>query len=107
MQDASLTQISLELGKHGILSMERYLRHFALVMILVDRGLNSRQMQSVVGISESLIAQYSALYEELNVPEYARTLERLKRSVFTAGPETDTAVPAEERPQEDVKGGPQ
>jgi hypothetical protein len=82
VQDLSFSHISLELGKHGIPSMARYLHHFALVMILEDRGLTPPQMQSVIGISENLIEQYRALYVELNVPEYARTLERLKRTVF-------------------------
>jgi hypothetical protein len=82
VQDLSFSYISLELGKHGIPSMARYLHHFALVMILEDRGLTPPQMQSVIGISENLIEQYRALYNELNVPEYARTLERLKRTVF-------------------------
>jgi hypothetical protein len=82
VQDLSFSHISLELGKHGIPNMARYLHHFALVMILEDRGLTPPQMQSVIGISENLIEQYRVLYAELNVPEYARTLERLKRTVF-------------------------
>jgi hypothetical protein len=82
VQDLSFSHISLELGKHGIPSMARYLHHFALIMILEDRGLTPPQMQSVIGISENLIEQYRALYVELNVPECARTLERLKRTVF-------------------------
>jgi predicted transcriptional regulator len=83
VQDLSFTQISRELGNHGIKSMARYLRHFALVMILVDRGLSVGQMQSVVGISEGLIAQYRDLYAELDQPAYAPTLERLKRRVLS------------------------
>ena len=82
LQDFSFSRISQELGKHGIGSMARYLRHFALVMILEDRGLTALQMQSVIGTSEGLIQQYRALYSELNVPEYARTLARLKQVVF-------------------------
>jgi hypothetical protein len=82
LQDFSFSRISQELGRHGIGSMARYLRHFALVMILEDRGLSAPQMQSVIGISENLIQQYRDLYSELNVPEYARTLARLKQVVF-------------------------
>ena len=91
VQDLSLSHISLVLGKHGISSMARYLRHFALVMILEDRGLNPAQMQSVIGISEHLIGQYRELYAELNVPEHARTLERLKRIVFRPPAEPEPA----------------
>ena len=82
VQDLSFSRISLSLGRHGISSMARYLRHFALVMILEDRGLTPAQMQSVIGISENLIEQYRTLYAELNVPEYARTIDRLKQRVF-------------------------
>jgi hypothetical protein len=78
VQDLSFSQISLSLGKHGIPAMTRYLRHFALVMILEDRGLTASQMQSVIGISANLIEQYRALYAELQVPEHQRALERLK-----------------------------
>ena len=62
--------------------MVRYLRHFALVMVLEERGLTPAQMQSVIGISENLIEGYRTLYHELNTPEHARTLERLKQAVF-------------------------
>ena len=95
VQDLSFSRISLELNKHGIPSMVRYLRHFALVMILEDRGLNPEQMQSVIGISKNLIEQYRALYAELNAPQYARTLERLKQTVFspaTVSPPTPVPV---------------
>jgi hypothetical protein len=82
LEDFSFSRISQELGRHGIGSMARYLRHFALVMILEDRGLTAAQMQSVIGTSEGLIEQYRELYRELDVPEYARTLARLKRVVI-------------------------
>ena len=82
VQGCSFSRISLDLGKHGVDSMSRYLRHFALVMILEERDLTPGQMHSVIGISENLIQQYRALYIELNVPEYARMLKRLKQTVF-------------------------
>jgi hypothetical protein len=84
VQDLSFSQISLSLGKHGIPAMTRYLRHFALVMILEDRGLTPSQMQSVIGISENLIEQYRALYAELQVPEHQRALDRLKGVILYA-----------------------
>jgi len=82
VQDMSLSRISRTLGQHGLDSMARYLRHFALVMVLTDRGLSAAHMQSVVGISLERIAQYQALYRELNVPSYQHALERLRQSVF-------------------------
>jgi hypothetical protein len=107
VEDLSFSQISHRLGKHGIPSMVRYLRHFALVMILEDRGLTPGQMQSVVGISENLIQEYRRLYAELNVAEHARTLERIRRSVLQpdTADESPTA-PAPESPPRGEKGGP-
>lgn len=82
VQDLSFSRISRSLGQHGLDSMSRYLRHFALVMMLQDRGLRRTQMQSILGISQNLIAQYQALYAELDVPENARVLDRLRRTAF-------------------------
>ncbi|MBC8248448.1 MAG: DUF1670 domain-containing protein [Anaerolineales bacterium] len=90
VHDLGFSSISQQLRKHGIVSMARYLHHFALVMILEDRGLTPAQMESVLGISKNLIEQYRALYAELNVPEHARTLERLKRTVFQPPTEPHT-----------------
>ena len=83
VQDMSFSEISRALGNHGIRSMARYLRHFALVMILEDRGLSPEQMQSVTGISLNLIQQYRQLYAELDKPEYRHTLTRLKRLILS------------------------
>jgi len=106
VQDLSFSRISHGLGNHGIPSMARYLHHFALVMILEDRGLTPAQMQSVIGISENLIQQYRALYAELNVPEYRRTLGRLKRTVFhPASKDEPETPPAAEVPSDGKKGG--
>lgn len=105
VQDLSLSRISQHLEKHGISSMARYLHHFALVMILEDRGLTPAQMQSVIGISESLIQQYRTLYHELNVPEHSRTLERLKRTVFHSPSEPDQEVDQATAPADGEKRG--
>lgn len=91
IQDLSFTQISRELGNHGIDSMARYLRHFALVMVLEERGLTPVQMQSVISISTNLVNEYRVLYAELNVPEHQRTLQRLQQVVFA--PATADAAP--------------
>jgi len=107
VRDLSFSRISRELGNHGVRSMARYLRHFALVMILEDRGLTPQQMESVIGISKNLIDQYRVLYDELNVPEHARTLERLKRTILHA---SSTAQPASEHGtarEKGAKGGAQ
>jgi len=107
VQDYSFSRISLELGNHGIGSMARYLRHFALVMILEERGLTSGQMQSVIGTSENLIQQYRALYAELDVPEHTRTLERLQQVVShpVSNPEQGTGVAITSPRSGEEKGG--
>jgi hypothetical protein len=106
VQDLSFSWISQALGKHGISSMARYLRHFALVMVLEDRGLTLSQMQSVIGISENLIGQYRSLYAELNVPEHARALERLKGILLDPPTEPHNKPQAPNEPaQADQKGG--
>lgn len=92
VRDLSFSRISEERGNHGIDSMARYLRHFALVMVLSERGLTAGQMRSVIGISEKLIEQYHALYAELNVPEHQRTLQRLQQVVFAPATETKKAA---------------
>lgn len=97
IQDLSFTRIADELGNHGIDSMARYLRHFALVMVLEERGLTAQQMQSVIGISVNLINEYRTLYEELNQPQHQRTLRRLQQVVLAP-------ASAPDRPEEPKKG---
>lgn len=105
VQDLSLSRISLSLGKHGIPAMTRYLRHFALVMILEDRELTPTQMQSVIGISENLVEQYRALYAELCVPENLRALERLKGIIMYAPEPQRTAVTGDDEAKTAQKRG--
>jgi hypothetical protein len=104
VQDYSFSRISRALGDHGIQSMARYIRHFALVMILEDRGLSPEQMQSVIGTSVNLINQYRQLYAELNTAEYSHTLARLKRLILR--PDEAPGVTANSPEiSESVKGG--
>lgn len=103
VQDFSLSEISRALGDHGIQSMARYLRHFALVMILDDRRLSPEQMQSVIGISGNLIEQYRQLYADLDKPEYQLSLNRLKRLILTPDTLLETTANALE-PSERKRG---
>jgi hypothetical protein len=104
VQDLSMSEISRALGDHGIESMARYLRHFALVMILEDRGLTTGQMQSVIGMSENLIEQHRQLYADLNTPEYQFALQRLKRQILDPENALETAANSLE-PSKRKKGG--
>lgn len=104
VQDLSFSEISQALGDHGIQSMARYLRHFALVMILEDRELSPQQMQSVIGISLNLIEQYRQLYAELDQPEYRPTLDRLKRMILSPDDAQEAAGNASEPSEREKKG---
>ena len=111
VQDYSLSEISLRLGKHGLASMARYLRHFSLVMILHERGLTDSQIRAVSGMSEGLVSEYVGLYQELDVPEHQRTLQRLKSLVRTpsrgsVGSEEDAlGVSIDDPGKNHLKGG--
>jgi hypothetical protein len=111
VQDYSLSEISLRLGKHGLASMARYLRHFSLVMILHERGLTVSQIRAVSGMSEGLVSEYVGLYQELDVPEHQRTLHRLKSLVRTpargsAGSDDETfGVTTTDAGKNHLKGG--
>ena len=104
VQDYSFSRISRALGDHGIQSMARYIRHFALVMILKDRDLSPEQMQSVIGTSVNLIDQYRQLYAELNTAEYSHTLARLKRLILRPDEALEAATDAPQA-SEGEKGG--
>lgn len=104
VQDLSFSEISRELGNHGIQSMARYLHHFALVMILEDKGLSPQQMQRVIGISVNLIEQYRQLYAELDQPEYQPTLARLKRLILTPDETLEAAADTPESSEREKKG---
>lgn len=105
VQDLSFSHIAHQLGRHGVPSMARYLRHFALVMILEDRGLSPSQMQGVIGISENLVQQYRQLYAELDVVHYGRTLDRLKRTVLHSSSSTDVSSQMSAFAQEEAEKG--
>lgn len=105
VQDLSFSQISQTLGDHGIQSMARYLHHFALVMILEDKGLSPQQMQSVISISINLIEQYRQLYAELDQPEYQPTLERLKRVILPPAEILEPTADAPKPSESQEKGG--
>jgi hypothetical protein len=62
-------------------------------------------MESVIGISVNLINQYLDLYDELDVPEHARTLERLKRTVLQAPSASQAAAQHSLASEKEAKGG--
>jgi len=73
-----LSDIGLRLGNHGLESIARYIRHFALVAVLLDKGVPVHQICRVCRLSQSVVEEYIAIYTELNIPENSRVLERIK-----------------------------
>jgi len=59
----SLGDISLRL-RHGVDSMERYLRHFRQVALMTQQGLGAELIQRACRISPSLVARYQELLAE-------------------------------------------
>ena len=104
VRDMAFSEISRELGGHGLDSLVRYLRHFSLVMILQDRELTPDQMQSIIGISPNLIGEYQQLYAELQEPQFERVLHRLKRAVYHAPIHTQKDAQLESTVTDSKKG---
>ncbi len=73
-----LAEVGLRLGNHGLESIARYIRHFALVAVLSDKEVPVIQICRVCRISESLVREYTSLYRELDTPENQTVLERIK-----------------------------
>jgi hypothetical protein len=65
---------------HSYESVEAYLREFARVVTLVDRGLNNVMIRRVTGRSMSLVNAYIDLYTKYDkMGEYVFRLVQLKR----------------------------
>lgn len=62
---------------HSLKSIERYTECFARVINLHGQGLSHSEIAFVVQISERLLNQYIALYEQYNTPQYRERLEEI------------------------------
>jgi hypothetical protein len=62
---------------HSLQSIERYTECFARVISLHRQGLSHSEIAFVVQISERLVNQYLALYEQYNTPEYRKRLQEI------------------------------
>jgi hypothetical protein len=72
-----LGEISLRL-RHGVDSMERYLRTFRQVALMTQQGLGAELIQRACRVSPSLVAQYQALFHEADaVPQMQPRLRDL------------------------------
>jgi len=64
---------------HSYESVEAYLREFARVVTLADRGMNAVMIRRVLGRSMALVEAYLALYRQYEQPEHHFRLAQLRR----------------------------
>jgi len=64
---------------HAYESVEAYLREFARVVTLADRGMNAVMIRRVTGRSMALVEAYLALYRRYDLPEYHFRLAQMRR----------------------------
>ncbi len=64
---------------HSYESVEAYLKEFARVVTLADRGLNAVMIRRVVGRSMALVNAYLALYRRYDQPDYHFRLGQIRR----------------------------
>ncbi len=65
---------------HCYESVESYLREFARVATLADRGMNAVMIRRVTGRSMALVEAYLELYRQYDSPEYLFRLAHLRRA---------------------------
>ena len=81
------TEIVDRIG-HSYTSVEEYLREFARVLTLADRGMNAVMIRRVTGRSMALVQAYMDLYRRYDEPDYHFRLAQIRR-VFTREEEAE------------------
>ena len=69
----------VERSGHSYESVEAYLKEFARVVTLADRGMNAPMIRRVTGRSMLLVGEYLKLYERYDRGEYHFRLAQLRR----------------------------
>jgi hypothetical protein len=64
---------------HSYCSVEAYLKEFARVVALADRGLNDVMIRRITGRSMALVQIYLGLYRKYDQPQYAFRLAHIRR----------------------------
>jgi hypothetical protein len=64
---------------HSYQSVEAYLKEFARVVTLADRGMNAPMIRRVAGRSMALVEEYLKLYHKYDRPEYHFRLAQIRR----------------------------
>jgi sulfite reductase beta subunit-like hemoprotein len=78
----------LQYNGHSYESVEEYLREFARVLTLADRGMNAVMIRRVTGRSMALVQAYMDLYRKYDEPDYHFRLAQI-RQVFVREEEAD------------------
>lgn len=76
-QDALLS--AKQLTGHSYEAIENYIKEFAAVLVLAERGLTVPLIRRVTGRSVKLINTYLELIQEYSGPEYAFRLHHLRK----------------------------
>jgi hypothetical protein len=69
----------VERSGHSYESIEAYLREFARIVTLADRGMNTVMIRRITGRSMALVEAYVELYRRYEKPEYHFRLAQLRR----------------------------
>ena len=72
-------------------SITRYLRDFARVMVLCERGHSPREIRIITDHSDRLVSEYLELYHRMSTPEHEEMLGQL-RAMYQAGKKNDGAI---------------
>jgi len=64
--------------RHSSESITRYLKDFARVIVLHEKGHSAREIRIITDHSERLVREYLELYERLNTEEYQDMLNQLR-----------------------------
>lgn len=77
LQYATYSQIEQKTGDSAA-SLIRYLKDFSAVVQAIDLGVPEHQIPVISGLSERLVDEYLALYQQYNTPEHQGMLERIR-----------------------------
>lgn len=77
LENYQFTEIE-KITRHSEKSIERYLKDFTQISILIHKGLSLQEIRQIVGISKKLIQEYLLLYQQaLNDSFKSRKLKEL------------------------------
>jgi hypothetical protein len=78
--------------RHSSESITRYLRDFARVMVLSERGHSPREIRIITDHSDRLVQEYLGLYQKMNTPEHGEMLNQLRAMYQHEGKKNDVVA---------------